>query len=107
MISFEKAKTIISKWLEVTTDDLCEICAVDDKPYGWVFYYALKNYDPNDTSTSLAGNAPLIFDRMDGEIRVTGTAHEVEYYLKEYEASLPKARLSMQPEPSNFTNRYS
>jgi len=101
-LKFEQAYKIVATWVEVATDGIAEICAVNDKPYGWVFFYQAKNYDPNDISTYLAGNAPIIFDRDNGEIRVTGTAHETEYYLKEYEATLPEARLAMKPEVSSF-----
>jgi hypothetical protein len=105
-MKFSQAFEIISKWVEVTTDGIAEICAVEDKPYGWVFYYQSKNYDPDDISTYMAGNAPVIFDRINGEIRVTGTAHGLEHYLKEYEATLPEARLLMSPEISDFENKY-
>lgn len=32
----------------------------------------------------LGGNAPLIVDRRDGSIYVTGTAYSYEKYVKEY-----------------------
>jgi len=41
---------------------------------------------------------PIIVDRINGEIRVTGTAKPIEEYLAEYEATLPAARLQMKPE---------
>ncbi|WP_020411069.1 hypothetical protein [Microbulbifer variabilis] len=103
---FSQALEIVSKWVEVTTEGVAEVSAVEDKPYGWVFYYQAKNYNPNDLSTYLGGNAPVIFDRIDGEIRVTGTASETEQYLKEYEATLPDAWLLMSPEVSGFKNKY-
>ncbi|WP_444917907.1 hypothetical protein [Microbulbifer sp. JMSA003] len=103
---FSQALEIVSKWVEVTTEGVAEVSAVEDKPYGWVFYYQAKNYNPNDISTYLGGNAPIIFDRIDGEIRVTGTAYETEQYLKEYETTLPEARLLMSPEVSGFKNKY-
>ncbi|WP_444924528.1 hypothetical protein ACJJH9_05140 [Microbulbifer sp. DLAB2-AF] len=103
---FSQALEIVSKWVEVITEGVAEVSAVEDKPYGWVFYYQAKNYNPNDISTYLGGNAPIIFDRIDGEIRVTGTAYETEQYLKEYETTLPEARLLMSPEVSGFKNKY-
>jgi hypothetical protein len=54
----------------------------------------------------MAGNAPIIFDRIDGELRITGTAHDIDHYLIEYEATLPEARLTMSPEKSGFVNKY-
>lgn len=106
MITFDKAKKLISTWIEILTDGECEIGAVDDKPYGWVFYYISKKFNPDDPSTIIAGNAPIIFDRIDGELRVTGTAHDIDHYLLEYEATLPEARLTMNPEKSGFVSKY-
>ena len=105
-MKFSQALEIVSTWVEVTTEGACEVSSVEDKPYGWVFYYNAKNFDPSDLSTYIGGNAPVIFDRIDGEIRVTGTAYKTEYYLKEYESTLPEARLLMTPEKSGFINKH-
>jgi hypothetical protein len=65
-----------------------------EKPYGWVFSYnSLKWIESRSFDDMLLGNAPIIVDRFEGEIRVTGTAHPTEHYLARYEASLPPARL--------------
>jgi hypothetical protein len=98
MLPFKKARKLAETWIEIVTEGSCEISLIEDKPYGWVFYYNAKVHDPNDVSTHRVGNAPIIIDRIDGEIRVTGTAHPTEHYLKEYEATLPEARLQMIPE---------
>jgi hypothetical protein len=69
------------------------------KPYGWVFFYQSRQYiETHDDAHMLCGNAPIIVDRFDGEIRMTGTARPIEHYLANYEASLPPARLQMTPE---------
>ncbi len=104
MLSFKKAKVLAETWIDLTTDGTCEISLIEDKPYGWVFYYNSKDYDPNDISTHMVGNAPIIVDRIDCEIRVTGTAHPTEKYLREYEATLPEARLLMTPEKHDGTH---
>jgi hypothetical protein len=60
---------------------------VDEREYdfGWVFCYNSKEFvDSGDFKHQLAGNAPLIVDRVDGEIYVTGTAHRLEHYIDEY-----------------------
>jgi hypothetical protein len=106
MITFDKAQKIVSVWVTEITDGACEICQVIDKPYGWVFFYTSKNYDPNDLSTFVGGNSPVIFDRVDGELKVTGTAYSIEQYLKEYEESIPEPRLFMKPLASGFINKY-
>jgi hypothetical protein len=106
MLPYTKEKKLAETWVQITTDGSCEISQVEDKPYGWVFYFNSKDYDPNDTSTHMAGNAPIIIDRIDGEIRVTGTAYPTEHYLKEYEATLPEARLHMTPERHDGFKKY-
>jgi hypothetical protein len=34
----------------------------------------------------MAGNAPILGDRLTGGANVMGTAHQVTYYVAEYEA---------------------
>lgn len=74
--------------------------ATISKPYGWVFFYQSLAFvrDPSNISAALAGNGPILVDRINGEIRVFGTARPMEWFLKEYEQSLPPARLQMRPE---------
>ena len=53
--------------------------------FGWVFFYNTKEYvDSGDPVLGLVGNAPLIVDRTDGQLYVTGTAHHLEHYIEEY-----------------------
>ena len=106
MFSYKKARKLAETWIELTTDGSCEISSVEDKPYGWVFYYNLKHNDPNDEPTHMAGNAPIIVDRIDFEIRVTGTAYPIGHYLKEYESTLPKVRMQMTPERHDGIKKY-
>lgn len=106
MLPYNKARKLAETWIELTTNSSCEIIKVEDKPYGWVFYYNAKNFDEDDTSTHIAGNTPIIIDRIDGEIRITGSAYPTEHYLKEYEASLPEARLQMTPERHDGVKKY-
>ncbi|MBC9914086.1 YrhB domain-containing protein [Chitinophaga varians] len=53
--------------------------------YGWVFSYQNKTYiETGNVFDKLGGNAPLIVNKFDGSITVTGTAHRKEYYIDEY-----------------------
>lgn len=53
--------------------------------YGWVFFYQNKTYlETGNILDLLGGNSPLIVNKYDGEITATGTAHKVDYYIKEY-----------------------
>jgi hypothetical protein len=92
MLTFEKAFELAATWVRVTSDD--QLAIIRDKtlakPYGWVFFYGSRN--PNER---IAGNAPIIVDRIDGEIRITGTAQPLDTYIRQYEATLPPARLQM------------
>ena len=106
MLHYAKAKILAETWIELTTDGTCEITLVEDKPYGWVFHYNSKDYDPNDIFTYLVGNAPIIVDRVDGELRVTGNAFPTEHYIQEYEATLPESRMKMTPERHDGVKKY-
>ena len=106
MFTFKKAEELAKTWVRLATDDSCEISQVDNKPYGWIFHYRSKNYDPDDVYAHTLVNAPIIVDRVDGEISGTGTAHPLEYYIKKYEESLPEARLLMTPERHGGAKKY-
>jgi hypothetical protein len=70
-----------------------------DRPYGWVFFYQNREYlETGNFLDQFAGNAPIIFNRVWGEYRVTGTAHDIDHYLREYEATLPALHLQMKPQ---------
>ena len=88
MLTFEQARSLAQAWVEIVTSGSWELAGEPlRRPYGWVFFYAAKNGE------TIAGNAPIIVDRIGGEIRVTGTAEPLEKYLTKYEATLPPARL--------------
>jgi hypothetical protein len=69
------------------------------KPYGWVFFYQTRKWlETGDFRHAMVGNAPIIVDRIDGNVLVTGTALPVDDYLAKYEAAIPPARLRMTPQ---------
>ncbi len=102
MIDFESAQRIVSERLAKMERDMYEFgSALPDhknKPYlhivvvktteydfGWVFIYNTKEYlETEDIKYSLVGNAPLIVDKNDGQLYVTGTARPVEHYVEQY-----------------------
>ncbi|WP_226669117.1 YrhB domain-containing protein [Microbulbifer aggregans] len=60
-----------------------------EKPWGWVFFYQSKAYlESGDFRDMVGGNAPYIVNRQTGAITETGTAHDIEHYINEYEAAL-------------------
>lgn len=53
--------------------------------FGWVFVYDTKEYlETNDINYAIAGNAPFIVDRNDGQLYVTGTARPLEHYVDQF-----------------------
>lgn len=53
--------------------------------FGWVFFYQSKEYlEHGDIHALLLGNAPVIVDRVDGTVHVTGTAYPIEHYVEVY-----------------------
>jgi hypothetical protein len=56
--------------------------------FGWVFFYQSRRYlETHNPDDALAGNAPLIVDRLTGQVTETGTAYPLEYYLLQYKAA--------------------
>jgi len=61
------------------------VSKVIEYDFGWVFCYNAKEYlETNDMELGLTGNAPLIVDRNDGQLYITGTAYPIEHYLDQY-----------------------
>ncbi len=66
-----------------------ELVILDEKTeeyeFGWVFYYNSAQYiETGKFRYALAGNAPLIVNRFNGEIIETGTAQAPKYYINNY-----------------------
>jgi len=61
------------------------IVRVDEHDFGWLYFYDSSGHvESGRVSDALVGNAPLIVDRVDGKLYITGTAHPIEHYLQEY-----------------------
>ena len=57
-----------------------------ERDFGWLFFYNTRSFIENGQfSDCLAGNAPIIVDRSDGKVHVTGTAYPIEHYIEEFE----------------------
>ncbi len=92
MLDQPQAREIAQKWL----DRHCQI--PDDRflildefttehSFGWVFHYHCERWLlTRDFKYQIAGNAPLIVDRADGSVHVTGTAKKIEHYISEFES---------------------
>ncbi|CAM3181735.1 YrhB domain-containing protein [Rariglobus hedericola] len=57
----------------------------EEHDFGWVFYWTSREYhETGDIRHALGGNAPLIVDRDDGSIHITGTAKRTTVYIDDY-----------------------
>ena len=70
-----------------------EVQILDDatigKEWGYIFFYqSIKYIKSGDFRDMLAGNAPYIINKHNGEIIVTGTTHDLDFYIEEYEKNL-------------------
>ena len=89
MLSKKEAINRALKYLldEESDEDLGLIeSSTIEKPFGWVFFYNSKKFlESGSFRDQLAGNAPFIINKYNGELYVMGTAYEVEHYIEEYE----------------------
>jgi hypothetical protein len=61
------------------------VVRVDEHDFGWLYFYdSAAHAESGRMNDAVAGNAPLIVDKTDGKLYVTGTAHPVDYYLDEF-----------------------
>lgn len=61
------------------------VVRVDEHDFGWLYFYdSSAHVETGKPADALLGNAPLIVDKVDGKLYVTGTAHPIEHYLQEY-----------------------
>jgi hypothetical protein len=57
-----------------------------ERPFGWVFFYNTAEFvQTRNARHALFGNAPLIVDRADGSVHVTGTRDPIDSYIVAYE----------------------
>ena|ERR1043165_2841553 len=91
MLDREKAKEIAQKWLDKNCQSCEDRFVVHDEltkeySFGWIFcYQSQRCLQTGEFKYQIAGNAPLIVDRADGSVHVTGTARPLEHYISEYE----------------------
>jgi hypothetical protein len=57
-----------------------------ERSFGWIFFYTSRLWhETGRLEYAVAGNAPLLVDRVTGELHETGTAHPIETYIRAYE----------------------
>ncbi len=100
MITLEEAKNKVyevacQEWRNESYPEdrliIIDSATIDKKEF-WVFFYTSKLwYETNDMNYAIAGNAPIIVNKITGQLRVTGTAYGIEKYIKEYEEEIKNA----------------
>lgn len=91
MITEIEARNIALRHLANMENDIGEPLKLADsetieRSFGWVFFYNSKDYlETGKFSSMLAGNAPFIVDRNNGDIHETGTEKPIEDYIYDYE----------------------
>ena len=92
MISKSEAKKAAHSYLNSRSDLKRDftLVIVDEytieKEYGYIFFYdSSKHIETGDVEYALAGNAPILIDKLTGCLYVTGTAYPIEHYLENYE----------------------
>lgn len=99
MITKEQAKSLVERKINApdpTDTKKNKLVILDnetiEREWGWVFFYNTEYYlTTGDIYDALLGNAPYIVNRYTGELSETGTAYDIEEYIKEYESKLEKS----------------
>jgi hypothetical protein len=65
----------------------CELALIDsatiERSFGWVFFYdSRRHIQTGNIRDAIAGNAPFVITRADGNVHETGTAQPLEHYLE-------------------------
>ncbi|MCO7511470.1 YrhB family protein [Serratia fonticola] len=85
MITFDEAVKKANEYLS-NTEISVVITSQGRFSEGWFFCFQSREYiEHGDPSAQLAGNAPFIIDKENGELHVLGTAQPLMAYLQEYE----------------------
>jgi hypothetical protein len=60
--------------------------ATIDRDFGWVFFYdSSRHIETGNFSDALAGNAPIIVNKHDGSLHITGTHKSILEFIEAYE----------------------
>jgi len=92
MIDLSKARSLVegelSKMSENEPDEdkfvILDVSPIE-KDLGWIFFYSSKAFvETRNPEYGVFGNAPIIVDREDGSLHVTGTGLPIEDYIEEF-----------------------
>lgn len=94
MLTREKAQEVVGQKLRELSppDDIFIIvdAGTIEKPYGWIFFYNSKKYlDTGEIRHALAGNGPVIVNRLTEAVDFYGASGSIQDLIEEYERKLP------------------
>jgi hypothetical protein len=90
MIDVREAKNIaIEKLKEIQDKSKVELMIMEDLTiefeYGWMFFYQSTEYiRTKNPGAMIGGNAPIIVDKYNSSVHVTGTRREEQFYIEKY-----------------------
>jgi Immunity protein 35 len=90
MITRDKARELAmakirSNWSVPDDEPLLADEATREEDVGWVFFYNSKRYrETKKVMFALAGNGPVVVDRISGTVTMLGSAGSVDHQLSEY-----------------------
>ena len=90
MIDRTSAKAMVLRYMEESFGREPELAIVDGEPsetaHAWIFFYNTKRYlETGEFSEALAGNGPILVNKITGAIEAFGTAIPLERLFAEYE----------------------
>jgi hypothetical protein len=92
MLTENELIKIANDYVTSLEDEVGETLIVPDelmikKSYGiYCKYHSKIYYETKDSIHKLLGNAPFLVENKTGKIVEFGTAHNIDFYIKEYEA---------------------
>jgi hypothetical protein len=93
-----RARQLAEQRLEEMASSTFVVTGVEEYDVGWVFFYDSRRHQQTRAfEDALAGNAPILVDRSDGSVHVTGTALPVDQYIERYRHRDPSDERSWHP----------
>ena len=90
MITIEEGKLLALNHLhEIEKKSNVELALLEAETiafkYGWVFFYQSKEFVLTGNMDFLVGgNAPIIVDKYNKAVYLTGTGNDISYYIQKY-----------------------
>lgn len=88
MINFEQARKLaLSKLQELEKESSIKLIILEDHTitfeYGWIFFYQSEAYfKTGNIEEMIGGNAPILIDKYDSNVYITGTRKDIKEYVK-------------------------